>query len=341
MNLKKSAIEVVFKFILVPLNIGMMVWIVYMNNAYIHPTAQPVSYPLRKKGYWQFTIYYMCLCIFSILVGLTNAFVVYSAFKYVPRRTHKFKSISTFSCCQAFPFYKAYTVFFLVFVGSYGLIGSIAFRNLFAKRAFFHVCDGYKLMAEIHIDPTFPVYDGSPESPRFDASSNIKFYKDNKLQYTMDLVREWNQTLGFGSLVKTQTTEKHWGTFDLALRVPEIEGPVSQFMNNNSAIFNDTDLYDGTRLPNGTTIYNSTWLYNITSLYRNKTLPTSPGGNNKSKENNTSSRPPGMRYFDASKLIEDQLEGVNSSMLGPIGNVHYNLLNSTQVFRHSLPLEHM
>jgi hypothetical protein len=157
----------------------------------------------------------------------------------------------------------------------------------------------------------------------------------------MDLVREWNQTLGFGSLVKTQTTEKHWGTFDLALRVPEIEGPVSQFMNNNSAIFNDTDLYDGTRLPNGTTIYNSTWLYNITSLYRNKTLPTSPGGNNKSKENNTSSRPPGMRYFDASKLIEDQLEGVNSSMLGPIGNVHYNLLNSTQVFRHSLPLEHM
>ncbi|KAF8251409.1 hypothetical protein K440DRAFT_637942 [Wilcoxina mikolae CBS 423.85] len=182
----------------------MTVWIVLMNHAFVRPTAL-TSYPLRAKGYWQFTVIYLCLCLFSIFVGFANVFFVYAAFTKIPRRIKKFKSATL--------------------IGSYGLIASVAFRDFFAKHAYEHVCDGYRLMAEIYVQPDFPHYDGTPGSAIYDASSSIHFYKEGEYRYTMDLIRAWNQSLGFDNIdeYNRKLDDKSWGSFSLALRALDTE----------------------------------------------------------------------------------------------------------------------
>lgn len=270
MHLPISFINVTFQYLLIPLNLAMTVWIVLMNHAFVRPTAL-TSYPLRAKGYWQFTVIYLCLCLFSILVGFANVFFVYAAFTKIPRRIKKFKSASTFSCCRETPCYKAYAFVLLALIGSYGLIASVAFRDLFAKHAYQHECDGYRLMAEIYVQPDFPHYDGTPDSPIYDASSSIHFYKEGRYRYTMDLVRAWNQSLGFDNIdeYNRKLDEKSWGSFELALRALDTESTTTD------------DKKD-------------------------------------------------VKYFNATKMVEDQSKGVyNMTAPGPIANIYYSLHNLT------------
>lgn len=244
MNISASFASLAFRYLLFPLNIAMIIWIILMNHAFVRPTALPTSYPLRSHGYWNFTVTYLCLCLFTVFVGLTNIYVVYSAFTKVPRRLKKFKSASTFSCCRSTPFYKAYAFIVLLLLGSYGLIGSLAFRDLFTHYAYAQACDGYLLMAEVYVQPEFPEFDGTPGSPTASASSSIRFYKEGRFMFTMDVVRQWNQTLGFEHNLDAEGAkhDPNWGAFELVLRVPDGSTPNYSLAVEGFQYFNITQV---------------------------------------------------------------------------------------------------
>ncbi|CCX29672.1 Protein of unknown function [Pyronema omphalodes CBS 100304] len=222
-NVPIPVINVTYKYLLIPLNAALVVWVVWMNYAWIHPTSDN-SLPLRGKGLWHYNIYYMCLCIACVVIGFLNVFIVYKAFSQVPRRWKKYKNASTWSCCRATPIYKVYAGLIMVLVFSYGLIAAVAFRDVFAELAYNTECDGYRLMADIEIRDEFPAWTGAPGSPVYDASSTIRFFKDGRYQYTMDLVRGFNQSLGFDNLdeYNRPMSRNQWGNFELALRMPGI-----------------------------------------------------------------------------------------------------------------------
>ncbi|KAI5796614.1 hypothetical protein EDC01DRAFT_47659 [Geopyxis carbonaria] len=181
----------------------------------------------------------------------------------------RFRDISSFPCCPSVPMYRFYGLIVLLFLGSYGAIGSMAFRDIFAQKAYKDSCDGAALMAEIMIVPDFPGFNGHPDAPIYDASSSIRFYKYDKYQYTMDLIRAYNQSLGFDNYGRTRSAANisSEGTLDLALRMAEThtEGDVAG----------------------------------------------------------------GIEYFNGTKLTEYQQKGKRMHVPGPIGNVHYDLYNST------------
>jgi hypothetical protein len=237
-----NCINVAFRYILLPLNAVMVAWIVIMNHAFVYPTSLPTSYPLRSKGYWAFQTIYVCLCVTAMLVGLTNVFVVYSAFVRVRRRMNKLKRARPFSWCRTVPCYKIFSTVVLLFLGSYGLLASMAFHDILANHAYTHSCDGYRLMAEIYVYPGFPRTDGKNGSSIYDASSRIQFFKDGNYQYTMDLVRVWNQSLGFDGYDRDlqRKNDKGWGTFDLALRMPDSESDDEK----GAKYFNTTQLME-------------------------------------------------------------------------------------------------
>jgi hypothetical protein len=272
MTIQKSVINFTYKYLLIPLNLSMIVWLVLMNHAYVRPTDPPTSYPIREKGAWRFKTIYLCCCLFTVIVGITNVVVLYCAFKNMAWRMNGFKRCTTFPCCRSVSTYRGFAVALLVLFGTYGLIASVAFRDVFAKRTYAHACDGYLLRADIYVRPDFPSYDGTTNSAPFDASSTIRLYKNNTFQYTMDLVRAYNQTLGFRQLGRPDDTG--WGTYELVLRLSEkdIKGVDS----------------------NGQSV-----------------LQTA------------------VEYFNATKMIENQMRGLSTTAPGPIGNIHYSLVNST------------
>lgn len=214
-----------FKYPLLSLNVVMIVWAIFMNYSFVHPTSKTMMW-LRDQGYWCFTAIYVGLCAFAVLVGLINVCYVYGAFRDTDSlRMKKFRNATTILCCRSVPVHKAIGIVVLLVLGSYGLVSSIAFRDMFVRREYEHACSGYMLMAEVYVKSDFPSYDGASSSPIHEASSTIRFFKDGHHQYTMDLVRLWNQSLGFDGYNRDLQKDKsyNWGTFELATHVTEPE----------------------------------------------------------------------------------------------------------------------
>lgn len=196
-----------------------------MNLAYVRPTALPAAYPFRAHGYWTYSILTLVLCTFSVFLGIANVFILYYTYANDVRKFKKFKNACTFSCCPERRLYRVVAALVFVLVGSYGIISSLAFRGLFAKHAYDHACDNFSLMAEIEVRSDFG-YDGG-DSPTIGASSRIRYFKDGKYKYTMDLVRSYNLSLGFTKYTSDsyETVQNagnpRWGKMALMLVLPE------------------------------------------------------------------------------------------------------------------------
>ena len=222
-DLRKPLIRFTFTYLLVPLNLALSVWIVLMNDAYLYPTARSSTLLLRKHGKQWFDRLYLLLIIASVLVGMLNVFIVYYSFKEIPRRTMRFKNMSEFSCCPDFAIWKIYGVLGLLLIGSYAVIASVAFRDVWRVKAWEGACDGYKWMADVTVVRDFPRYGGLGD-PVYDASSTVRFLEHGVEKYRMDIIRAYNQSLGFGVE----------GSFSFVLRTGDLE--------KEAQYFNTTDM---------------------------------------------------------------------------------------------------
>jgi len=234
------------KYPILAMNAVMIAWATLMNYSFVHPTAKATMW-LRNREREFFAIAYIALCCSSAFIGLINVCYAYTVFtKANSVRMKKLRNAATMSCCRSVPVHKAIAAVILVFLGSYGLISSLAFRDLLVGRAYEQACSGYLFMAEVYVNPDFPSYNGTLGSPVQDASSTIKFFKDGHLQYTMDLVRPWNRSLGFDSYNRDLQMVKDydWGVFELALRVADVESPAADTSEHRPEYFNTTKLVE-------------------------------------------------------------------------------------------------
>lgn len=218
---KCSAVVVTLQYTLPPLNVAFIVWMVFMNHAFVHPTSLPIAYSLRSHGLWYFSIFNLILCVCAVVLGLLNAWVLYRTYQAKPLVYRRFKNALTYDCAPNARIYLGLLLFLLVFFATYAIVGSLAFRELFARKAYDHTCDGYALMAEVEVLSTFGFAGGN--SSVFGASSRIRFFKDQQYVYTMDLIRDYRMGLGFNQY-RPGTRERQsnadissWGLLSLQL----------------------------------------------------------------------------------------------------------------------------
>lgn len=218
---KSSVVVVTLQYTLPFINVAFIVWMVLMNHAFVHPTSLPISYALRSHGLWYFSIFTLILCACAAVIGLLNAWVLYRTYQSKPLIYRKFKNALTYDCVPHARVYIVVLLFLLVFSASYAIISSLAFRELFAKKAYDHTCNGYALMAEIEVLSDFGFAGGN--SSVTGASSRIRFFKDQKYVYSMDLVRDYRMSLGFNQY-RAGTQERYdnadiadWGLLSLQL----------------------------------------------------------------------------------------------------------------------------
>lgn len=218
---KWSAVVVTLQYTLPLINAAFIVWMVFMNHAFVHPTSLPISFSLRSHGLWYFSIFNLILCVCAVVIGLLNAWILYRTYQAKPLMYKRFKNALTCDCAPNARLYLGVLLFLLIFFASYAIIGSLAFRELFAKKAYDHTCDGYALMAEIEVLTDFGFAGGN--SSVLGASSRIRFFKDQEYQYTMDMVRDYRMSLGFNQYrAGTQEGLDHadiadWGLLSLQL----------------------------------------------------------------------------------------------------------------------------
>lgn len=219
---KWSAVVVMtLQYTLPLINAAFIVWMVFMNQAFVHPTSLPIAYSLRSHGLWYFSIFNLILCACAIVIGLLNAWVLFRIHQAKPLMYKKFRNALTCNCAPNAQLYLGVSLFLLVFFASYAIIGSLAFRSLFARKAYDHTCDGYALMAEIEVLTDFGFAGGN--SSVLGASSRIRFFKDQEYVYTMDMVRDYRMSLGFNQYRPgTQERLDHadladWGMLSLQL----------------------------------------------------------------------------------------------------------------------------
>ena len=122
------------------------------------------------------------------------------------------------------PLWRIAAVLVLVFIGCWGLLGSMAFRNLFRQKAWQGACvagGGWELFAEITVmnGGRGVLYDGAGagkedgEKERWGTSSRVGFYSVAeegeegryngkwRWEYEMDLVRRYDLPWGLGRYV--------------------------------------------------------------------------------------------------------------------------------------------
>lgn len=218
---KCSAVVVTLQYTLPLLNVAFIVWMVFMNHAFVHPTSLPIAYSLRSHGLWYFSIFNLILCVCAVVLGLLNAWVLYRTYQAKPLVYRRFKNALSCDCAPHARIYLGVLLFLLVFFATYAIIGSLAFRELFARKAYDHACDGYALMAEVEVLSTFGFAGGN--SSVLGASSRIRFFKDQQYVYTMDLIRDYRMGLGFNQY-RPGTPERQsnadiasWGLLSLQL----------------------------------------------------------------------------------------------------------------------------
>lgn len=293
---------VVLQYTLPFLNIALLIWIILMNHAYVYPTSEPISYALRSHGYYNFGIITIVLCAVAVTIGLANMFVLYQLYYLKPHRWDDVKRNLTFHCCPWARLYLPITVFLLLLVGSYGIISSLAFRKVFAKRAYENACNGYTLMAEIEVLPSFG-YDGGNAS-MFGASSRVTFYKDGKESYMMDLVRHYRMILGFNDYRRGSQERARMSGMDgwgfIKMKLVEGEGHRLKGMYG-------TQYWDGSRFVERNETGNGRNGTVGGFIARNITANGTIGGNSTA------------------------LSGGNSTAAGPIGEVVLDLMRSTFV----------
>lgn len=215
-----------------------------MNNAYVHPTSGPISYAFRSHGASNFTILTMILCGVAVAIGLGNIIVIHHIYQSKKTRYDDFKRNLTFYWCPRARLYIPVIVLVFLFVGSYGIVSSLAFRGMFAKKAYVEACDGYSLMAEVEVLPDFG-YDGT-NSSMLGPSSRIRFFKDGQYKYTMDLVRHYRMSLGFnqyrsGSAERAKFANiPEWGMLNLELVMNDQLRGGFRRANSTGRYFNST-----------------------------------------------------------------------------------------------------
>lgn len=182
----------VFRYLLLPLNGIFIAWAFIMTWAYVHPTSLPTSYPLRSRGAKQFRLLFIFHILSALVLGGVNLIILYAAFAHDKRRRKTWLRNVLCNCHMAAPIRTAGAVLGLAVVGFYPLIIAAFVREPAARFAFGNACRGFELMAEIEVLDDFPRYG----TVLADASSTIKFFKRGAFQYTMDLVRAHNSTLG-------------------------------------------------------------------------------------------------------------------------------------------------
>lgn len=224
-RVRRIFVEISYKFLLLPLNACLIAWIVFMMDAYLHPTTRDTTFFFRRHGLRFFNKLYAGLIAACVAIGLLNVYILYSAYRNVPRRWARFRNRTEISRWPDFPLPTILAILGLLFLGAYAVIASLAFRDVFRESDWRHVCDGFEWMAEVKMVRDFPAHDNN-DDPVFDASSTVSFRKNGEERYRMDLIRAYNQSLGFGAE----------GSFTLALRTDHSSNP------DEITYFNTTDM---------------------------------------------------------------------------------------------------
>lgn len=179
-------------FVLPPLNLAVLVTSILLNQAFVHPTA-PTSYAIRSHGLWYYTIFTLTLCVVAVVTGLLNVFALY-------RTPHQSAKAALILRVQFWPYrvslYAPVAICTALLAGGYLVVAALAFRNVFAARAWDGACTGYKLMAEVEVLQGFGWNGGN--SSVLGASSRVKFFEDGVERYGLDLVRDYRTPLGWG-----------------------------------------------------------------------------------------------------------------------------------------------
>lgn len=251
-----SAVAVVTLQYTLPLvNIAFIVWMVFMNHAFVHPTSLPIAYSLRSHGLWYFSIFNLILCACAVVIGLLNAWVLYRTYLAKPLIYRRFKNALTCDCAPHARLHLGVLLFLLVFFASYAIVGSLAFRELFARKAYDSTCNGYALMAEIEVLSNFGFAGGN--SSVLGASSRIRFFKDQQYVYTMDLVRDYRMSLGFnqyrpGSQERLNNANiADWGKLTLQL----VTTAPTTWQDSKGTLFqSDTEQYFNSTTPTNQTL---------------------------------------------------------------------------------------
>lgn len=254
---KCSAVVATLQYTLPPLNVAFVVWMVFMNHAYVHPTSLPIAFSLRSHGLRYFSIFNLILCVCAVVLGLLNAWVLYQTYQAKPLVYRRFKNALTCECAPRARLHLGVLLLLLVFFATYAIIGSLAFRDLFARRAYDRTCDDYALMAEVEVLSTFGFAGGN--SSVFGASSRIRFFKDQQYVYTMDLVRDYRMRLGFSQYrpgtqeSKLSTGISAWGLLSLQLMDSTgtlfHQGATDNYFNTTSSMNQTSTARNGTNTP--------------------------------------------------------------------------------------------